>query len=220
LTNISNLLEIDLPHAVLIGGGVIGSVFVATGIIKEADKWSFAMLLVVIGVTIEAIFTIALFIYDEGISHEQQAIIRYQNDKIITLETRLAPRSFSAEQQREISAKLKPFAGQHFSGQVASSVPDAWPLWLLLEAALRGAGWIRDPPMGLTTGDPPAGIPVAPNEGVVIFVPKDDIPSIGPAADALSIELRKVGVAAAVFHDIGAQTRAKIMVIEIGMKPQ
>jgi hypothetical protein len=44
---------------------------------------------VLLGIVIEPAFTIALFVYDESISREQNTVIREQNSKIITLETKL-----------------------------------------------------------------------------------------------------------------------------------
>jgi hypothetical protein len=70
-------------HFILIGLTVLGGVAVGVGIIMESEKWSVATVLVVIGVATEAIFTIILFRFDEGISLEQQA-------KIIELEKTLA----------------------------------------------------------------------------------------------------------------------------------
>jgi hypothetical protein len=59
-----------------------------------------------------------------------------------------APRTLSLEQEQRITARLQSFAGQKFSGSVANSVPDAWPLWIILDKVLRDAHWIRMFPLG------------------------------------------------------------------------
>ena len=131
-----------------------------------------------------------------------------------------ASRSLLPEQQSTVVDAIKAFAGQEFAGAVAASVPDAWSLWETLDQTLRAAHWVRRPPWGLATGHPPAGIPVSPNEGVTIFVPQDDLVSLAPAVDALSSALNAAGLKTYVARDAGPQTRPKIIVVEIGTKPQ
>jgi hypothetical protein len=80
----------------LLGVAVAGSIAVAVGIIFEfpetpSRKQRIATRLVIIGVTVEAIFTVLLFIFDEGISTAQQS-------KIISLETQIAPRTLDKSQ--------------------------------------------------------------------------------------------------------------------------
>jgi hypothetical protein len=98
--------SIDWVHGVLIGSCVLGGILVGIGIIKEAEKWSIAVFLVLVGVILEAIFTIALFVYDESISHEQQSIIRAQNDKIIFLERHLEARSLTPEESAPVAHRI------------------------------------------------------------------------------------------------------------------
>jgi hypothetical protein len=78
------------PHVVLLSASVLASIAVGVGIIFERPKYSpavhrVAFWLIVIGIAVEAVCTIFLFAFDEGIS-------RSQNDKIITLERRVAQR--------------------------------------------------------------------------------------------------------------------------------
>jgi hypothetical protein len=138
----------------------------------------------------------------------------------LALEKFKAPRSLTSEQQSTIIGAIDPFAGQEFSGMVAGSVPGARPLWVLLDKTLRAANWIRVAPWGAATGDPPAGIPISPDEGVTIFVPADDVTNLAPAANALNSALNDAGIKAVSVSDAGPQTRPKIIVIEIGIKPQ
>jgi hypothetical protein len=77
-----------------IGEGIKMEAKTLNRIIMESEKWSVATVLVVIGVATEAIFTIILFRFDEGISLEQQA-------KIIELEKNLAG-LYENDKQRQL----------------------------------------------------------------------------------------------------------------------
>jgi hypothetical protein len=79
----------DWQHSVLLGGAVVGGVLVGIGILMESERWSTASILVLIGVTLEPIFTIGLFMYDESLGREQNTVIREQRDKIIALEKQI-----------------------------------------------------------------------------------------------------------------------------------
>ena len=84
------------PHVILLSVTVLASFAVAAGIIFESPKYSesihrAATRLVIGGVAVEAVCTIFLFVFDEGISNAQQS-------KIIALETQIAPRSLTKEQ--------------------------------------------------------------------------------------------------------------------------
>jgi hypothetical protein len=86
----------SFTHALLLGGDFVASGFVAWGIIWENPKrkpWQHTVgeRLVIMGVVFEAMFNLALFAFDETISHAQQA-------KIIALETEIAPRDLSDDQ--------------------------------------------------------------------------------------------------------------------------
>lgn len=102
----------DWAHTLLIGGCVIGGVLVGVGIIKEAEKWSFPVILVLIGVILEAIFMIALFVYDENITHEQQSVILTQNKEIIGLRKLTAARDITLDDVKRASAKLVKYSCQ------------------------------------------------------------------------------------------------------------
>lgn len=74
------------PHVVLLSVAVLASIAVGAGIIFERPKYSaavhrIAFWLVVSGIAIEAVCTIFLFVFDEGISQAQQ-------NKIISLSAR------------------------------------------------------------------------------------------------------------------------------------
>jgi hypothetical protein len=61
---------------------------------------------------VEAICTLLLFGFDEGISSKQQKTIRTQNDKIIVLEKKLAPRLLPPEEQQYLGNWLGSFKGK------------------------------------------------------------------------------------------------------------
>jgi hypothetical protein len=89
-------LEPFWPHFSLLFISVIASFSVGAGIIFESPKYSasvhqVATCLVIWGVVIEAVCTIFLFVFDEGISGSQQS-------KIIALETQIAARPFDKSQ--------------------------------------------------------------------------------------------------------------------------
>ncbi len=204
-TILSAFEAMDWVHALLIGGCVLGGVFVGVGIIKEAEKWSFPVLLVLIGVIIEAVFTIALFVYDENITHEQQSIILAQNDKIIALEKRLAPRVISDAQKPGLIAKLKLFGSTRFDGAMASSDGEQAEFWSQLEPILVAAGWVHiawEPPRNrggvwnvVHQGDQPAlGVVAAKN--VEVWVNTDSVPKLGGAVAALARALNDIGITA------------------------
>jgi hypothetical protein len=86
-------LEPSSTHFWLLGGAIIGSLIVAAGIMLEAN-WPLSRMkfrgmvgvtFVLFGVCVEALFTIAIFVFDEGISRSQQTTISKQQETIIGL---------------------------------------------------------------------------------------------------------------------------------------
>src|SRR5260370_3485631 len=66
---------------------------------------------------------------------------------------------------------MKEFGGQQYFGMVASDMADAWDIWREISLSLELAGWKRLPPPGLQVSQygPPAGIPLAPQAGVMVL---------------------------------------------------
>ena len=127
-------------HAVLIAGSVIAGITVGAGIIFEGKNYSerthrIAVWLVIVGVAVRSFCTIVLFVGDEALSGAQQ-------DKIITLETKIAPRNLSIEQMQAIANAIQPFNGMHFDLSVTQEIE---PLRLLdkVEDAITLGGWIE-----------------------------------------------------------------------------
>ena len=114
---------------------------------------------------------------------------------------------------------LKHFAGQKFAGSVGAGIPDAHGLWVLIDNILLNADWTRVAPWGLSSGNPPAGVPVSPNDGVTIFVPAEEVSKLAPAANALWKALNRAGIKA-YEAPTSSQTRSGVLVIEVGTKPQ
>jgi hypothetical protein len=111
------------PHVALLTLSVLASFSVGGGIIFERPKYSavihrVAFWLVVVGIAIEAVCTIFLFVFDEGISTDQksridaqQSVIRDQNEEIKALYGQLLPRSVPSaltEPLREFGAAKFP----------------------------------------------------------------------------------------------------------------
>ena len=91
----------------LLGGDVLATIAVGFGIVWESgplEVHHVAHRLVIWGVVAETLCSVALFTFDEGLNSAQQA-------KIIALETRLAPRTLTPEQQRTVADVLRPFSG-------------------------------------------------------------------------------------------------------------
>ena len=144
------------PHLVLLSVSVLASFAVGAGIVFESPKYSesvhrTATRLVIAGVIVEAACTIFLFAFDEGISNAQQ-------EKIVSLETRLAFRSLSDEQLMDVAELLNGTSGQHFDIVTYWKNPEALAITRRIFTALEIAGWIYDKPtnaefiLGVETG--------------------------------------------------------------------
>jgi hypothetical protein len=137
----------------------------------------------------------------------------------LALEKFKAPRSLNSEQRENLIADLTRFAGQKFSGIVAGGIPDASKFWSELVATLTAAKWQLLPPAGDAAGNPPAGIPINPNVGVIIALPLGEEGTCGPPAIALATGLSNAGIAATAIRSANPQNRNGVIVIAIGSKP-
>jgi hypothetical protein len=137
-------------HVYLLTFSVLAAYVCVRGIRWESkgplSVHSVAARLVIWGVAIEALCTIALFVFDEGISRvqrtdidAQQSIIRAQNDKIIALEEKLAGWKLSQEDMKQITGSLQLFPDTPFDMESTSTV-DPWFIWLL-GFSIKSAGW-------------------------------------------------------------------------------
>jgi hypothetical protein len=125
---LSRVLD-DPIRLYLLEGDVLATFAVGLGIIWETgppDVRVVANRLVIGGIIAETLCSVLLFAYDAN-------VIGSQNDKIIALETRLAPRHFSGEQKNGFIVQMTKFSGTKFAvaSAGASEVADA----------LKAAGW-------------------------------------------------------------------------------
>jgi hypothetical protein len=145
----SGSLEPFWPHALLLTFAILASFAVATGIVLESPHWSIANALVIGGVAIEAVCTLLLFGFDEGISDAQQS-------KIIALESRLAARTLTVEQQRAITSAIDKFSGITFEISTYRHNAEAIALSKQIQSSLNDANWdfvdIYSEPIGVVGG--------------------------------------------------------------------
>ena len=150
---ISGDLEPFWPHVVLLSLAVLASIAVGAGIIFERPRYPpavhrVAFWLVVAGIAIEAICTIFLFVFDEGISNSQQS-------KIITLERRLAPRHLSGDPKDKFIAQMKEFSGTKFVISTAgASEPETFAIEVADALKIAGWEWVNWPLGGIATQTP------------------------------------------------------------------
>ncbi len=124
----------------LLLGDVLATIAVGCGIVWEhgpEDVRKVADKLVLWGIVAETLFSVALFTVDGGISDVQQS-------KIITLETRLAPRIITGEQDRRISEELKRFAGTKFEIVTYGRDTEVGRFSKQLESSLTRSGWLSE----------------------------------------------------------------------------
>ena len=121
LTYVSRFLSGELepfwPHVTLLSLAVLASIAVGGGIIFERPKYPpsvhrVAFWLVVGGIAVEAVCTIFLFVFDEGISNAQQSTILAQNKEIIDLRKLTAVRDITLDDVKRTSAELAKYSGQ------------------------------------------------------------------------------------------------------------
>jgi hypothetical protein len=98
------------PHAILIGVSVVAGGAAWYGLIRESPSWSITKSLIVVGVVIESLSTICLFVVDEAISRAQQS-------KIATLDTEVKPRDLSTDEIKRVVDALSQFSGRRVTVQ-------------------------------------------------------------------------------------------------------
>jgi hypothetical protein len=184
----SGVLDPTWPHILLIGGSLVGGALVGLGVILEAHKiLSLPTLSVFIGIVLEAICTLLLFGFDEGISSKQQSTVEAQQEKIIALETKLAARSFSSPQAADIAGRLKPFSPLTFQIIPYWDDKESFELANRIDVILENIGWKLENPTRFTML---AGV-VA---GVVVSVDKRASGNARNAAKELASALTANGV--------------------------
>jgi hypothetical protein len=130
----SGSLDPRWPHALLLSVAIIASFAVAVGIVMESPHWSIANALVIGGVVLEAICTLLIFGFDEGISSAQQS-------KIIALESQLAPREIDGKVFMEMLVKEPK---EKCEILYTPGDPDSYQLSLQIFWYIMHAGWDCD----------------------------------------------------------------------------
>lgn len=190
----------------LLGGDIIATFAVGFGIIWEhgpPEVRKIANWLVLGGIIAETFCSVWLFVHDGNISADQQSVIRSQNDKIIALERRLAPRIISETQKEAMVAKLKPFAGTEFDAATDMHDNEQTLLLSSLLDVLHKAGWKHVHWVyargGITYGIGASG---SPNIGdvatydVEIQAPEEALARLQPIVEALVFALRGADIPA------------------------
>jgi hypothetical protein len=200
---------VSLVQWVLLGGEVLATVVVGWGILWEAPEESpsrhrIAKWLVIWGILAEMLCSISLFAFDE-------AIARNQRDKIIALETRLAPRDLSPSDQRDVTNAASPFSSQEFKITPYSEDPESVHISRQIASALVGANWVP-----IQVKGPVALLGVI--RGVVIYSDDEAPDSTKKAADALADVLNSKNIAATVTPSLNHLTPAQLNVT-VGIKP-
>jgi hypothetical protein len=178
----------DWQHAALLGGATIGGALVGIGILLETKRGSLAAILVLIGVIIEPIFTLWLFVYDENMS-------RSQNTEIAELNRELAPRQLSSSEL----AALK-IAANRFPALIIS----VWSYGLDLEGsrlARQILSALRKPTVdsiGHMVGSTTARI------GVIITGPNDEL------VEALLTALKPISATRGTLNNPGAYSKSGV----------
>jgi hypothetical protein len=190
---ISGDFEPFWPHAILLSSSVLASIAVGAGILFERPEYSssvhkIAFWLIVVGIAVEAVCTIFLFVFDEGISSAQQS-------KIISLENRLAGRSLTAEQQEALKRRMTPFAKQRVSIGVLPMLKEHADFGLQLLAVLKASG------VDAEINQPAAELSIGAADGIVARYITGN--KKGQAfAEALADELYKAGIEAHALNDL------------------
>jgi hypothetical protein len=221
-------------HVYLLGCEVLATIALGFGIVWESNDappqmHPLARKMVLMACVAETVCSVALFSFDEIISLAQQNIIEAQGNKIIVLETRLAPRLLTAEQIARIAEKIKPFGKMPFDMSVAPGDPEAMTALGMISQSLTLGGW------DWTEFNHPNGpfmtvysIPGLPNigeglvaSGIDILVHPDHESSLFAAAKALSDALNAEGLAAnARVAELAGIPNHNTIHVGVGKKPQ
>jgi len=202
----------------LVGAGV-AAIVASFGIVWETQNngEEFAKIAhrcVIMGVALETLFSLALFMSEERIASVQRG-------QIISLEEKLSPRSLTATQQADITEKVMEFSGVPFD---FSLQPGAEPFALMeqIGASLKAAGWNRQPWQGTPIVFTPPG---QPNAGMVAFagleiqIHDSRTAEWGPATKALWDALLAAGIKATALRITDNSELPNAIHIKIGTKP-
>jgi hypothetical protein len=137
-------LEPFKTHIVLISVIAAAELSLGVGIWLESPKkksfreW-FGLCLVLGGCVASAIVTVALVVFDEGISRNQQADIKSLTQENILLNIRATPRELDVAKFRAALSKAKKPAKVELRYQ--KDQPESWWFAMQIDDALMGTGW-------------------------------------------------------------------------------
>ena len=179
----------DTLRSALLFGAVLGGILVGVGILWEAKKLDAATATVFVGIVIEAICTIFLFVTDERISRQQQSQIEIASKRAADAEEKLvayrAQRYLTQGQKTRMAEVTNDFPSVPFVAYTALD-QEPWTLVLDIASNLRTGGWKWLPvPDGLQPidGNPSEGKTIA--DHVVVAAP----PRLEREAKALAAAL-------------------------------
>jgi hypothetical protein len=201
-------LIFDWQHSVLLGGAILGGVLVGVGILKDSKEWSVGAVLVLIGVVIEPIFTIGLFLYDESVSRDQKA----------TIVQLLSRRVLSPEQKELIAQVANRYPSLTFL-TVTTPEDEPWGFVMELAALLKSDGWTWAPCVdangkGLKPLDPrPSSC-----ETILVGVQINAPDNLKDAAEALADAIREPSVIGMDDVRVVSDPNATTMMIMAGSK--
>jgi hypothetical protein len=181
------------PHLVLIPGSVLAGTSVGAGIVFERPKYSTAVhrvafWLVVVGVAVESVVTVLLFVVDERISNALETRLNARTEELLTVRKLTADRSLTPDEQKSLTTALSAFPGQ--AGKIVIFPVNFETVWLAdqIWGAMLHAKWEIDPPERLLT--PPNMLVLG------SFIDASDDDASQRAAAALFEALKSTGVPA------------------------
>jgi hypothetical protein len=203
-TFFSGLIDPVWPHVILLSVAILASFAVAVGIVLESPHWSVANALVVGGVAFEAVCTLLLFGFDEGISNAQQS-------KIVRLESRLAARSLSETQVSDLKNSLRKFPGQHFQ-LFSYKYAEASDMAAQIGEAALAVGWIQDPLR-------PNTFLMSVMGGISVNIDDGASAPVKEAAGEIISALKEASIDATEDHRNNPQADVAVIGIAVGIKP-
>lgn len=198
------------PHLILITVSVVAGLAVAIGIVLEQPRFTerthrIATLLVLVGVGIESLCTVLLFVTDERISGAQQA-------KIIALETLLAPRNLSPTEQFHLRVAVGQFAGQTYAITTYWDMREPLHLANQIYQTLNAVAWSYIKPTSAT-------VLLGGTEGVQVWTHPKASSQTKAAAAALIKALEDDGITAEAKEQNERNPVTNQIDINVGTKP-
>lgn len=139
-------------HLILLGGAILAEISVAVGILLESPQEKtlrerIGMGLVLGGVAVSAIFTIGLFVFDEGISNAQQSDISVVTAQLKGAQTNIAKTEKAAADEKLRAAEImRATAWRGFTAQQQTILKTD----LSAHSGKILLGWILDDPESLS----------------------------------------------------------------------